>query len=205
MNFSFRICFDEKVSTIFNTIGLCSDLVLYFPPLQLLPWYFLTDLMSDQPERFEINFASFTVMDWSDEKNKHKTPDPFDYKKASFKDRYALQMLTSLGYVFRDKWAHSTDRDLKWNEWNVNERYSLCTYVKEQLSKDHGYDLRRTARDYNESRKELAAAAKNTAEQSMVVDRKQQLEVAVCTLTPLRLVFRPLDLTSGSRTLRNKE
>ncbi len=195
----FRLCADERNIEFIRDIAHCSDLVFHFPPAQNMAWAFLRYFLTDRPHRYELNFSTFKILDWSKENNKKQKPDPFDYKNASFQDRYALQMLISLGFVFRDKWAQLTDQELNWKNWNVNERYTLCCFAVEQLRQDHGYDLTRTEKDYNETRRK----AKKSDEQTVLVQNTQRLKVAACTLTPLRIIFEPLEVTTGSRALRN--
>ena len=178
-------------------------MVLHFNASEGAPWLFLQQLIPDSLFTAEINFSVFTVRDWSSVKIRHQPPDPFGYDKASFKDRYALQMLTSMGCVFRDKWAQLTDKDLRWNEWNPKDRYDLCCYALERLREDHAYDLRRTADDYNERRSKKDKAVENQVVSTVFVKDKNRLEVATCTLTPMRVIFQPLEVTSGSRALRN--
>ncbi|CAF1307954.1 unnamed protein product [Adineta ricciae] len=200
-----RLCSDERNGDFIKDIPQCSDLVLYFVPPKERAWVFLSYFLTDRPERYHINFSTFKISDWSKEFNKNQRPDPFSYRNASFQDRYALQMLISLGFVFRDKWAQLTDQELNWNRWNVDDRYTLCCYTLEQLKNDHGYDLSRTAKDYNETRKTATEADGNMNGQVMLVENKQRLQVAVCTLTPLKISFQPLEVTTGNRALRNPE
>ncbi|CAF5001728.1 unnamed protein product, partial [Rotaria sp. Silwood1] len=198
-----RMCGDEQRIKFIQNLAQCSDLVLHFEASPNMPWSFLEHLLIDRPERYEINFSTFKICDWLKE-NKNQTPDPFDYKKASFQDRYALQMLISLGFVFRDKWAQLTDQELNWKRWNVNERYSLCCYAVEQLCQDHGYDLTRTERDYNEAKKKFITN-NDMNEQLVSIEDRKKLKVAACTLTPLRFIFQPFEITTGSRALRNPQ
>ncbi|CAF1186741.1 unnamed protein product [Rotaria sordida] len=197
-----RICGDDQHMKFIRDLAHCSDLVLHFEASPNMPWSFLEHLLIDRSERYEINFSTFKICDWSNEHNKNQRPDPFDFKKASFQDRYALQMLISLGFVFRDKWAQLTDQELNWKKWNIDERYSLCCYAVEQLCQDHGYDLTRTERDYNERKKKLITN-NNMNEQLVSIDDRKKMKVAVCTLTPLRFIFQPFEITTGSRALRN--
>ncbi|CAF1065628.1 unnamed protein product [Adineta steineri] len=198
-----RICADQRHVDFITDIAQCSDLVLYFAPPKERAWQFLSYFfIIDQPERYHINFSTFKISDWSTENNKKQRPDPFNFGNASFQDRYALQMLISLGYVFRDKWAQLTDQVLNWSKWNLDERYTLCCYAVEQLCNDHGYDLTRTARDYNETRRR---AVSNMDEQTILVGNRERLKVATCTLTPLKIIFQPLEVTMGSRALRNSK
>ncbi|CAF4060655.1 unnamed protein product, partial [Rotaria sordida] len=200
-----RICADQENVPFIEDLANCSDVVFYFPPSQDKPWYFLSYFLLDRPERYEINFSCFKVSDWSKENNRNQRPDPFNYRNASFQDRYCLQMLISLGYVFRDKWAQLTDQELTWNTWDVNERYTLCCFAVEKLREDHGYDLRRTKNDYNQARKKLKELVSDTDEQVASVDSSQRLKVAFCTLTPLKIIFQPFEVTTGSRALRNPQ
>jgi len=108
-------------------------------------------------------------------------------------------MLTSLGYVFRDKWAQLTDKELKWNEWSVEERYDLCCFAVEQLTNDHGYDLTRTKLDY-QIRK---SREKEERDKDRFDSDQKLLRIALCTLTPLTTIFRPFEMSIGSRALRN--
>ena len=194
------MCDSEKSSTLVRAIGKSSDVVLYFGLPQVAAYSFLSHLISKEPVTYEINFSTFTVADWKADARGRTAPDPFNYARASFEDRYALQMLTSRGFVFRDKWAELTDAELTWKQWQPAERYALCVYASERLQEDHGYDLRRTKSDFH------AKAPKSTVDDGCIsIDRKERLQVAVCTLTPLRIIFQPLDLTSGSRALRTKE
>ncbi len=184
-------------------IEYCSDLVLHFKESQNMAWAFIRHLLEDRPYRYHINFSNFQILDWSKEIiNLQQRPDPFDYRNASYQDRYALDMLTSLGFVFRDKWAQLTDKELKWNNWNVNNRYNLCCFAVEQLYEDHGYDLRQTETDYDKKRRKEEKSAGNVEKQ---VANAQLLKVAVCTLTPLRIIIRPLEVTVGSRALRHNK
>jgi hypothetical protein len=169
-----------------------------------MAWIFLNHFLDDRPDRYQINFSTFKISDWP-KQNQKQWPDPFDYKNAQFQDRYALQMLISLGFVFRDKWAQLTDQELNWNNWNPNERYTLCCFAAEQLCKDHGYDLTRTERDYNEIRRKGKKSDKDMDEQPISVKDKERLKVAVCTLTPLRTIFQPFEITTGSRALRHNQ
>jgi len=167
-----------------------------------MAWVFLRHFLDDRPDRYEINFTNFKIFDISQETIIKSRPDPFDYKNAKFQDRYALQMLISLGFVFRDKWAELTDDELHWNNWNINQRYTLCCFAVEQLCKDHGYDLTRLERDFNEMKRKMK---KSDEQQPIAVQNAQRLQVAVCTLTPLRTIFQPLEITTGSRALRNNQ
>ncbi|UJR12729.1 hypothetical protein I4U23_016903 [Adineta vaga] len=200
-----RLCSDQRDVDFIKDIPQCSDLVLYFIPPKERAWMFLSYFLMDRPDRYQINFSTFKISDWLTENNKNQRPDPFNYRNASFQDRYALQMLISLGFVFRDKWAQLTDQELNWNKWNVDDRYTFCCYALEQLRNDHGYDLTRTARDYNETRKKASKADVNMDEQAILVRDIQRLKVATCTLTPLKIIFQPLEVTTGSRALRNPQ
>jgi hypothetical protein len=170
-----------------------------------MAWAFIRHFLTERSYRYEINFSNFQILDWSKENNKKQKPDPFNYDHASYQDRYALQMLISLGFVFRDKWAQLTDQELNWNKWNPNDRYRLCCFAVEQLCKDHGYDLRRTERDYNEIRRKKEDSDKDKNENALLAQNTQLVKVAVCTLTPLRIIFQPLEVTMGSRALRNDQ
>ncbi|CAF3143665.1 unnamed protein product [Rotaria sp. Silwood2] len=198
-----RLCADERNVAFIQEIAHCSDVVFHFPPSPDMPWLFLSHFLISDPNLYEINFSCFKISDWSTENNKNRRPDPFNYKNASFQDRYSLQMLISLGYVFRDKWAQLTDQELNWNKWDINERDTLCCFALEQLRKDHGYDLIRTENDYNETRKKSKKSNNDLEEKAMLVDDRQRLKVAFCTLTPLRIIFQPFEVTTGSRALRN--
>lgn len=196
----FRLCRDEKNVNFIERIAECSDLVLYFSSSSNAPWAFLRHFLDDRPYRYELNFCNFKIFDTSRDTNPRSRPDPFDFKHAKFQDRYALQMLISLGFVFRDKWAELNDDELGWNQWNPNDRYRLCCFAVEQLRQDHGYDLRRTKIDFDAKKKDKK---KSDEQQAISVLPNQRLEVALCTLTPLKTIFQPLEVTTGSRALRN--
>ncbi|CAF3334014.1 unnamed protein product [Rotaria socialis] len=197
-----RLCGDESNVSFMREIVHCSDVVFHFPPSQDMPWMFLSHFLVDRAEQYHINFSCFKICDWSKENNKNSRPNPFDYRNAPFQDRYALELLISLGYVFRDKWAQLTDQELNWHQWNPSERYSMCCFVVEQLKLDHAYDLIRTASDYNEKKKKSDSDINDNG--GLVAD-KQLLKVACCTLTPLKIIFQPLEITIGSRALRLPE
>ena len=127
---------------------------------------------------------------------------PFQHPAPSFQDRYGIQMLCSLGHLFLDKSLNPSNGNLNWDAWQPHDRYALCCYAAEQLHNDHGYDLRQTASDYYRRRKMMKSDNEN--EQSILVEPKYRLQVPVCTLTPLRTIFQPLELTTGSRALRNQ-
>lgn len=166
----------------------------------------MRQFLEDRPYRYEINFSNFQILDWPRENPNRQMPNPFDYLNASHQDRYALQMLISLGFLFRDKWAQLTDQDLHWNTWRVEERYSLCCFAVEQLRNDHGYDLRRTGQDYNEKKKKKATKPDPDTDEKMVLAQNTQfIKVAVCTLTPMRTIVQPMEVTMGSRALRIDE
>ncbi|CAF1279555.1 unnamed protein product [Rotaria magnacalcarata] len=197
-----RLCGDESSVSFMREIVHCSDVVFHFPPSQDMPWMFLTHFLIDRAEQYHINFSGFKICDWSKENNRNSRPNPFDYRNAPFQDRYGLELLISLGYVFRDKWAQLTDQELNWQQWNPSERYSMCCFVVEQLKLDHAYDLIRTTSDYNEKKKKSNSDINDNGE--LVAD-KQRLKIACCTLTPLKIIFQPLEITIGSRALRLPE
>ena len=167
-----------------------------------MPWAFLQHFLEDRPYRYEINFCNFQILDWA-KQTKAGPPDPFNYKNASYEDRYALQMLTSMGYVFRDKWAQLTDQELDWKSCDPKERYALCCFVVEQLRVDHGYDLQSALRDYRESKGGTKKKDAENDEEMVLAQHREFLKVAVCTLTPMRTIFQPLEVTTGSRALRH--
>ncbi|CAF3568479.1 unnamed protein product [Rotaria sp. Silwood1] len=200
-----RLCADEENVSFIQEIVHCSDVVFHFTPSPDIPWLFLSHFLISDSHAYELNFSCFKISDWSKENNKNQRPDPFNFNNASFQDRYSLQMLISLGYVFRDKWAQLTDQELNWHKWNVNERHALCCFAVEQLSKDHGYDLTRTEYDYNERRKKTKKSDNDMDDKAMLIDDRKRLKVAFCTLTPLKIIFQPFEVTTGSRALRNPQ
>lgn len=201
----FRLCADSRRNDLLRDIEYCSDLVIHFPYSQNVAWAFIEHFLLDRSYRYHINFGNFQTVDWPRETHKSQTPDPFDYKRASYEDRYALQILISMGYVFRDKWAQLTDQELKWNTCDPKERYSLCRFVAQQLCADHGYDLTRALEHYNAKKKEWKKAESANEEEAMIGQNKRSLKVAACTLTPMRTIFQPLEETVGSRALRHPE
>ncbi|CAF0893708.1 unnamed protein product [Adineta ricciae] len=194
-----RVCADQPNVDFIKDVAHCSDVVFNIVSPKENTWKFLHYFLFDRPERYHMNFSTFKITDWSRENNKNHRPDPFNYRNASFQDRYALEMLISLGYVFRDKWALFTNDELNWNQWKSEDRYNLCCYAVEQLRADHGFDLRRTEKDYEEKRR------KTNVKHPILVQDQERLKVACCTLTPLKLIFQPFEITTGNRTLRNPQ
>lgn len=190
---------DSRRNELLRDIELCSDLVIHFPYSQNSAWAFIEHFLDDRSYRYEINFGNFQTVDWAREPNSRSNPDPFNYQRASYEDRYGLQILISMGYVFRDKWAQLTDQELKWNTCDRQERYSLCCFVADQLRADHGYDLTRAIQDYNATKKERKKA------EAAGGQNRTPLKVAACTLTPMRNIFQRLEETVGSRALRHPE
>lgn len=199
----FRLCGNERSIAFIEDIAHCSDVVFHFPPSQDMPWLFLSHFLIHRPERYDINFSCFKISDWKTATKETSTPNPFNFSHACFRDRYSLQMLTSLGYVFRDKWAQLTDEKLNWSAWKADERYPLCCFAVEQLIKDHGYDLTRTSKDYNAWKKKAKISGTGTDKDNIDIDNTQRLKIACCTLTPLKIIFQPLQSTTGSRALRH--
>ena len=153
-------------------------------------------------DKYEINFSCFKAHDWQSKWADGRLSNPFHRPQALFQDLYGLQMLRSLGHVYRDKVIKLNNGNLGWDSWNPDDRYALCCYAAERLRDDHGCDLRRTAQDYYARKKSMAS--ENDNEQSVYIEPKYQIQVAVCTLTPLRTIFQSMELTTGSRALRNE-
>ena len=198
-----RICSNEQNAEFIRDLADCSDVVLQFPPPDKdEAWTFLNQFLIDQYSQYEINFSTFKISDWSEVNNTNSNP-----VDGSFEDRYAFQMLVSLGFVFQDKWAELTDRDLIWHKWNTNNRYAVCCFARKRLCEDHGYDLKQTLKDYNGTREELRRSDENTDRQTGLVRNKftELLKVACCTLTPLKIIFQPLETTIGNRALRKHQ
>lgn len=196
----------KNVDNEIQNIARSSDVVLQFGPNDNAPWFFLHKLTGAlDPEKqntmFQINFGVFNVEEWPRSRNKKRYPDPFKYRSASYSIRYGLQMLSSMGYVFDDKWGEISEKELGW-ESKSDEAYDLCRFVYQRLTEDHAYDLRCAANDFidDKRRREREKPEKDPFSQNFA---EKKLRIANCVLTPLKISFQPFEYSFGNRAVRN--
>jgi hypothetical protein len=162
-------------------LPLCSDLLVRFYPASMA-WSFLRDLpiagYSRRPsdDLFHINFAMFGCQ------KDHGNLLPMGMPSyASTYDSYGIEMLWSLGYLFRDKYNADSQSILITRQKNF---YDLCCTIWRNLKSNHCYRIRDALNDQTPKQH-----CETSAESS------QSKEVAFAILTPHRTEYQPMQMT----------
>jgi hypothetical protein len=166
----------------------CSDLFVRFFPASMA-WSFLRDLPIAGYSRrasddiFHINFAIFR---WQKDCSSVLPMGMPTY--ALIDDSYAIEMLWSLGYIFRDKYNADSQSILSTRQ---NNFYDLCCTIWRNLKTNHCYRIRDALNDQT---------SKPHHETS---NEPSQLEkVAFAILTPYRNEYQPMQKTLCHRGLK---
>lgn len=196
-----RVVNDEIPDSLTDVLSKSSTLLLQFnPPVNA--WSFLlalpivghTDNNRRQDGNFEINFASFTTEDWS------TTNPTAKHNFHSFKSQYSVEMLQSLGYVFTDKYMKSFDIEkifINIEKYSMDEFYNFCSSLYNALRKDHCLCLNNFI-SLNTSN----ITKNNSAAINMTPMNNRFVFVRHITLTPMRVILKPLCPEIGNRALR---
>ncbi|CAF3403651.1 unnamed protein product [Rotaria sp. Silwood1] len=103
---------------------------------------------------------------------------------------YGMKMLESLGYLFKDKYLidhNIQSRFILCHEKSSDKFYELCHVLWKNLQRDHCYLLRNIFDDQNIFNCTLS---------------KNKYQVPHAIVTPLRILFQPIHLTTGHRAMR---
>ena len=190
--FSFRIGNDDKSKSFINALSRCGDLLLQFDP-PVNAWPFLlslpiighTENNKRQDGNLDINFASFEYED-------RPLNDEYERPKFSSCDsQYSVAVLESLGYVFTDKYTKSTTAQnllQKFERDHQNSFHNFCSSLYKALIDTHCLHLD----DFINRNMQNTPASNKEVEFVFV----RQL-----TLTPMRMIFKPLEPELGNRAL----
>ena len=201
MIFYFRVCNDDPLDSFTDIVSKSSDLLLQFDPpvnawkfLLSLPIIGYTDNNKRQDGNLQINFASFTEEDWP-MTNSIVLP-----SFSSFKSQYSIEMLQSLGYVFTDKYMNSSDIEKsfrKIEKFSTSEFHCFCSCIYHALKNDHCLSLDDLIKKHSPN---------TPKSDSTVIDMTskddQFVFVRHITLTPMRVILKPLNRETGNRALR---
>ncbi|CAF4406086.1 unnamed protein product, partial [Rotaria sp. Silwood2] len=143
---------------------------------------------------FIINFVSLKQVPLNNNNNNQSFNLP---SSASNKQRYALKMLYSMGYIFQDKYSKQIhDQFVAFDKESFN---NMCYYLKEKLEENHCYMLKRIFDEYHTYLKE-----KRKEEQEFSV-QKLPYCIGCISLTPLRLIYQRMESSIGNRALRMRQ
>lgn len=197
-----RIGNDDIPKSFTDILSKSSDLLLQFDPpanawpfLHALPILGHTENNKRQDGNFQINFASFTFEDWSDNFSQNIQP-CFN----SFKSQYSLEMLESLGYIFTDKYIKSTDAQnllKKIERDSTNDFHRFCSSLYKALLDNHCLSLD----DFISQNMPHIHKTDNSTMINMAPEDDQFISVRQLTLTPMRIIFKPLNPERGNRAL----
>jgi len=171
-----------------DVISQCSDLWLQFDH-RTDAWNFLQQLpIFNNAKQFILNYADFQFSLSSNYKNLHSS---LDYNKFSSElGSYAIRMLSSLGYTFTDKYLINNDIQLAFishHQKSPEKFYKLCCTLWNHLQEDHCYFISNVFDAQN--------VTNCTLPQNTYL-------VAHAIVTPLRILFQPMHLTTGHRAMR---
>ena len=106
---------------------------------------------------------------------------------ASFKRRYGMNMLYSLGYLFQDR--YNQEMHHKFMELDDESFYRICLDLKKQLEENHCYSIQQIFHDFDNDIKNERRT-------------EEQYSIGHISITPLRIVYHERRLTIGNRALR---
>ena len=161
-------------------IPLCCDLLVrFFPPSEA--WSFLRGLpiagYSRRPldHVFNVNFAMFR---WDNDAMNIPLMGMPTYDSSYVP--YGIEMLWSLGYVFRDKHEEDAQLILGMQQKNL---YNLCCVIWRHLKSNHCYQIRDALND--------SSLKRNCESPSGSPSSK---EVAYAIITPHRIEYQPMQM-----------
>ena len=152
-----------------------------------------TDNNKRQDGNLQINFASFASEDWP-------IGSPMtQYCFRSFAGQYSIEMLQSLGFLFTDKCMKSSGIQKAFIEIEKNSTekfHPFCCAIYEALKDNHC----RSLDELIETNKPNATKTDHTVVDIKLTDSRYVF-VRHITLTPLRVILRPLCRELGNRAL----
>ena len=184
--FFFRICDSSQHEMDMEIISQCSDLHLQFDR-RSDGKDFLRELSNATiATQFTYNYADFGFSFSANDKNICTT---IDYSKLSSEwGFYSMQMLSSLGFVFLDKYLDNNQIQSTFVSYHQNSPekfYHMCCALWSRLREDHCYSIMNIFNDPSPSN-----LCRNTYRVPHVI------------VTPLRTLFQPMHSTSGHRAMR---
>jgi hypothetical protein len=202
MDFYCRVGNDDIANSFIDTISKSSDLLLQFDPpahawpfLHNLPIVGHTNKNQRQDGNLQINFASFSSEQWP--KDCHTEKQNFSLDKS----QYSIEMLQSLGYVFTDKYmklqSDIQNSFIKIARQSANEFYTLCSSIYKSLSENHCFCPGDIIKSYISNKNKTDSTVIDTTP----VD-DQFYFIRPITLTPMRVILKPLNREIGNRALR---
>ncbi len=196
-----RVGNDDIPGSFTDILSKSSDLLLQFDPpvnawpfLLSLPTIGHTDNNKRQDGNFQINFASFTSENWP------ITNPIAQHSFHSFKSRYSIEMLQSLGYVFTDKYMKSSTIQNTFRQIenvSTNEFHNFCSSIYKALKDDHCLSLDDLIKHYTPK---ISKTDSTVIDMASVDDRF--VFVRHITLTPMCVILKPLSRERGNRALR---
>ncbi|CAF1534345.1 unnamed protein product, partial [Rotaria sordida] len=190
-----RIGNDDIPNSFTDIVSKSNALLLQFDP-PVNAWSFLlslpivghTDNNKRQDGNLQINFASFTIENWS---NVKITVQP---RFNSFKSQYSIEMLHSLGYVFTDKYLTSLNAQqsfIKIERDSMNEFHNFCSRLYKALKENHCLCLDDFIRRNTPNTNKI-----NDTFIDMISADNLYVFIRDITLTPMRVIFNPSDIPS---------
>jgi hypothetical protein len=171
-----------------DTISQCSDLWLQFDQRTDAKDFLQQLAISNNVNQFIHNYVDFQFFLSSDLKSECFS---LDYRILSSElGVYAMQMLCSLGYIFKDKYSINNNIQLafiSYHQKSPEEFYALCCTLWNYLQADHCYFIPNVFKEQNTINCTLP---KNT------------YQVPHAIITPLRILYQPMHLTIGHRAMR---
>ncbi|CAF3845173.1 unnamed protein product [Rotaria sordida] len=195
-----RIGNDDIPNSFTDIVSKSNALLLQFDP-PVNAWSFLlslpivghTDNNKRQDGNLQINFASFTIENWS---NVKITVQP---RFNSFKSQYSIEMLHSLGYVFTDKYLTSLNAQqsfIKIERDSMNEFHNFCSHLYKALKENHCLCLDDLIRRNTPNTNKI-----NDTFIDMISADNLYVFIRDITLTPMRVIFNPISRERSNRAL----
>ncbi|CAF2572896.1 unnamed protein product [Rotaria sp. Silwood2] len=184
-----KICNLSKHNIDLNVICQCLDLWLQFDCRTDAKNFLQQLLTSKTTKQFIQNFVDFQFSLSSNNKNSCLYLDDKDF--SSILGSYDMKMLGSLGYLFQDKYLmdnHIKSRFISYHKESSDKFYDLCHVLWDNLQKDHCYFIQNIFIDQNIFHGTLS--------------EKNKYRVPHVIITPLRILFQPIHLTTGHRAIR---
>ena len=182
----FRICDFSQHKIDMNIISQCSDLYLQFDQRSDAK-DFLGELSNTNgTTRFIYNYADFQFDLPSNDGSMSKTLDCSEF--SSKWGSYSMEMLTSLGFVFTDKYLSDEQIQstfISHHRQSPERFYDICCALWFRLREDHCYPIGKIFND-----------------PKIINLRKNSYQVPHALVTPLRILFQPMHSTSGHRAMR---
>ncbi|CAF4591949.1 unnamed protein product [Rotaria sp. Silwood1] len=183
-----RICNLSEHNIDLAVICQCSDLWLQFGSLSDAQNFLQQLLTFSVTKKFVQNYVDFQFSLSSNDKTSCLSL--YDKNFSSILGSYGMKMLESLGYLFKDKYLidhNIQSRFILCHEKSSDKFYELCHVLWKNLQQDHCYLLRNIFDDQNIFNCTLS---------------KNKYQVPHAIVTPLRILFQPIHLTTGHRAMR---